>query len=65
MDIIERVRDARKPFSRSPDYDQARAHNALLEAEVEILKLQAALETIGRIVAANSPPVSNGERASG
>ena len=40
MNIVERVRTAREPYRTSKVYEEARAHNALLDAETEIERLR-------------------------
>lgn len=55
MNIIKRLRDAREPYRTSKVYEEARAHNALIDAEAEIFRLSDALATIARMAEANRP----------
>ena len=53
MDVIERVRTAREPYRTSKVFEEARAHNALLDAEAEIARLRATLEQIAIVCTDN------------
>lgn len=52
MDILERLRTAREPYTTSSAYNEARAHNAMLAAEQEIVKLREQfIQGIGNVLA--------------
>lgn len=52
MDIIKRLDEAKAPYQTSKIYEEARAHNAMLDAMVAIERLSAALD-IARIALLN------------